>query len=56
MVLDDTGTWARLVATRIPASDDAPPTKDGANANANSKAVENLNSKVDKLIELLKKQ
>ena len=38
------------------ASDDTPPTRDGANANANSKAVENLNSKVDKLIELLKKQ
>jgi hypothetical protein len=40
----------------VAASDDTPPTKDGANASANSKAVENLNSKVDKLIELLKKQ
>ncbi|HZB44174.1 MAG TPA: hypothetical protein VE360_02965, partial [Pyrinomonadaceae bacterium] len=50
------GGTGRGPGATVAASDDTPPTKDGANANANSKAVENLNSKVDKLIELLKKQ
>ncbi|HEX6625758.1 MAG TPA: hypothetical protein VF064_18725 [Pyrinomonadaceae bacterium] len=47
-----TGGTGQVPGAAVAVSDDTTPTKDGAN----SKAVENLNSKVDKLIELLKKQ